>query len=728
MGMLFGKPPRMHRVDETRTPKGRKVAVPGEVAEIGERVLRTPSVGSKSFLITIGDRTVTGLIGRDQMVGPWQVPVADVSVTLTSYQDNTGEAMSMGERTPLALLSPAASARMAVAESLTNLLAAPVATLSEVRLSANWMCAASHPGEGSGLYEAVKAVGMDLCPKLGITIPVGKDSMSMKTRWTDEGGAKEVTAPVSLIVTAYAPVDNSSATFTPELVREEGTVLLFCDLANGATRLGGSVLAQVYNQVGDIAPDVDHPELLQAFTKALKEIRGETGKPLILAYHDRSDGGLFTTVLEMCFAGHVGCNIDISSYSKGDAIAALFNEELGVVLQVALKDVATLRQVFAKHGFPETLVHVLGNVASSSTDIRITANAGRDIVFEGSRIALHRAWAETSYRMQALRGDPDVSLEEFNTLLDVSDPGLNASIPFDVSVPPVSLIPGANVTNRPRVAVLREQGINSHGELAYAFHAAGFEAVDVHMTEILSGKISLEGFVGLGMPGGFSYGDVLGAGAGWAKSILMNPVARRELQTFFNREDTFTIGICNGCQALTQLKELIPGAEAWPAFVKNRSEMFEARVCTVEVLGDGGVFFGGMKGARIPIAVAHGEGRAEFDGVEDVESVVGNGGKGSLALRYVDHYGAPAGPGRYPFNPNGSPLGVAGVLNGGKSGGRILALMPHPERFVTVNANTWALPRRERVSGEKVNGPWVRMFENARAWVEKNKIAAAAKK
>ncbi|KAJ3115165.1 hypothetical protein HDU96_001070 [Phlyctochytrium bullatum] len=740
METLFGKPPRMHRVATTVTAPRTPVSVPAteSLEDVATRVLRFPAVGSKSFLITIGDRTVSGLVGRDQMVGPWQIPVADVSVTLTSHFEQTGEAMAMGERTPLALLNAAASARMAVAESLLNLLAAPVRSLSTVRLSANWMSAASHEGEGSRLYEAVKAVGMDLCPKLGVTIPVGKDSMSMKTKWKDSrsGEAKEVTAPLSLIITAYAPVEDSSATSTPELkgrsAQGEPTVLVLVDLAEGKMRLGGSAVGQVYNQIGASSPDVENPELLKGIWKAFDEIR--SGSTIsILSYHDRSDGGLFTTVLEMCMAGHAGCSIDLSGYLGGkntnaDLIKALFNEELGVVVEIPASQVQAFKDTLKKHGVDSAFVHQLGNVQPSPSSC-IEVTLGNSVVLRKGRASLHRLWAETSYRMQALRGNPELSRAEYDTILDVLDPGISAALTFNSSdlVPrPISTAVAA-----PKVALLREQGINSYQELSFAFYSAGFEVHDVHMTDLLSGRVQLASFHGLGLPGGFSYGDVLGAGSGWAKSVLQNPVARKELATFFERTDTFCIGICNGCQALTQLRDIIPGAESWPRFVKNRSEMFEARVCTLEVVLDEqtaktSAFFDGMVGSRIPIAVAHGEGQAEFVGADvgaAAEALLAApaGPAGAIALRYVDNYGSPAGPERYPFNPNGSPLGLAGVVNGGSNPGRILALMPHPERYVGTAANTWALPYKERVKGQGALGPWFKLFLNARAWVDKKR-------
>jgi phosphoribosylformylglycinamidine synthase len=640
----------------------------------------------------------------------------------------------MGERTPLALVSPAASARMAVAESLTNLAAADIKDIATIRLSANWMSAASHPGEGSVLYEAVQAVGMDLCPKLGLTIPVGKDSMSMKTQWD----GKSVTAPLSLIVTGFGPVEDTSATWTPELRTDvdEETVLVFLDLAQGHQRLAGSAITQVYNLLGDQAPDVVDAGLIKGFWDGLVALRAvgkSRGKEVVLAYHDRSDGGLFTTIAEMSFAGHVGVSVDVSKIAKTkeDVIPALFNEELGAVIQIRKSDISIVQEAFKGcrlgGNSSQESVMVLGSVgAQHSTPLLFTFGSDEQVLYTESRVILHRAWAETSYKMQSLRDDPVTAQSEYDSILDAQDPGLHVSLTFDPSdniVAPLLKVPSEQ---RPRVAILREQGVNSMFEMAWAFHSSGFTAVDVHMTDLLSGRVNLGSYVGLACPGGFSYGDVLGAGAGWAKSVLMNPVARTELQEFFGRKDTFTIGICNGCQMLAQLKSIIPGAEGWPVFVRNRSEQFEARVATLEVLKshDGGsttiseVFFKGMEGSKIPIAVAHGEGRAEFSSAQALERAAAGGVDSCLALRYVDNYGAPAGPERYPLNPNGSPLGVAGVVSVG-DGGKVLALMPHPERVVRGVANTWATPGLARAGGE--DGGWIRMFRNARLWVEKNK-------
>ncbi|KAI9104774.1 phosphoribosylformylglycinamidine synthase [Phlyctochytrium arcticum] len=713
METLFGKPPKMHRdATSVAPPPRQEFTLPkSDLNEAASRILRLPTVASKSFLITIGDRTVTGLVARDQMVGPWQVPVADVAITFTSYEGNTGQAMAMGERTPLALLNPAASARMAVAESLTNLAAADVGNLATVRLSANWMSAASHPGEGSALYEAVQAVGLDICPKLGLTVPVGKDSMSMKTQWRDPatGEAKAVTAPLSLIITAYGPVDDARQTFTPELVTSEGaSVLLLIDLGCGKQRLGGSCLAQVYNAIGKDAPDVEDVNAIKSFWDGIQAARKQG---LVLAYHDRSDGGLFATVVEMAFAGHVGVTVDLTALGEVvDPAAALFNEELGAVIQVKADQVEAIRNVFRKAGYPvDQHLHVIGEVGDKGSD-KITLKWGNDASSQlsGSRAEWHRQWSETSYRIQSLRDNPVCAQSEYDTLLDKSDPGLSQKLTFNPS--DLMLFKTPSAAALPKVAILRDQGINSSHELAFAFHAAGFQAVDVHMTDLLHNKLTLDGFVGLGCPGGFSYGDVLGAGAGWAKSILLHSRARHMFAHFFERSDTFTLGICNGCQMLSVLKPVIPGAGHWPSFVRNTSEQFEARVATVEVLPSKSIFLKGMEGSRIPIAVAHGEGRAEFAGGDLQFSAAKT--EGVLALRFVDNHGQVAGPGRYPFNPNGSPEGITGVTS---LDGRVLALMPHPERVVRAGSNTWA-----RLEGEW--GGWMRMFVNARVWAEERRL------
>ncbi|EGO00459.1 hypothetical protein SERLA73DRAFT_107568 [Serpula lacrymans var. lacrymans S7.3] len=720
MSTLFGKPPRMSRKDTTRRIGFKSfdtslssylpnaTTLPERLSLAVYRVLRLPSVGSKSFLITIGDRTITGLVTRDQMVGPWQVPVADVAVTRSSYGfDMTyGEAMAMGERTPVALLNPSASARMAIAESLTNLAAASVSSLSRVKISANWMCAASKEGEGAGLYAAVAAVGMDLCPALGVGIPVGKDSMSMSMKWKDGEECHEVSAPLSLIVTAFAPVKDVDATWTPQLRTDttEPTVLVFFDLANGKERLGGSGLAQVFKEIGSEAPDVEDAAVLKSFFLASQNVR-KTEPDLVLAYHDRSDGGLFTTLVEMCFAGRVGAKISLDAlHSVQDPISTLFNEELGAVMQVRQSDLPKLMKEYVNAGFPSSSIHVIGRVNENPKDQTFSIIYDATVIFSSSRSKLQEAWAETSFRMQSLRDNPVSAQQEYQLIGDESNTGLSYDLTF--SYTPMPLLP-----SRPKVAILREQGVNGQVEMAWAFTAAGFDAVDVHMSDIISGEVSLTGFRGLAACGGFSYGDVLGAGKGWAHSVLLNEKARKEFAQFFQNQETFTLAVCNGCQFLSHLREIIPGAQDWPDFKPNASERFEGRVSMVEIVpGDvtrSSVFLRDMVGSKFPVAVAHGEGRAAFNDEARQKSLES---AGLVAMRYVDSQGVPTE--MYPLNPNGSPGGITGVQT---PDGRILALMPHPERVVTLESNSWYPPSFKKTWGG--TGPWFKLFQSARAWV-----------
>ncbi|KAF2646610.1 phosphoribosylformylglycinamidine synthase [Massarina eburnea CBS 473.64] len=738
MPVLFGKPPKMSRIVESR--KLRLPAfdtslsiylpeVPKDslIHEAVDRVLTLPAVGSKSFLITIGDRTVGGLTVRDQMVGQWQVPVADVSVTATSLLNGvrTGEAMAMGEKPTLALISPAASARMAVAESLMNLAAASTFDrLSRVRLSANWMSASSHPGEGAALYEAVEAIGMDLCPKLGISIPVGKDSMSMKMKWKDQETqeAKEVTAPMSLIITAFAPVNYTDRTWTPALERLEDvgeTILMFVDLAVGKKNMGGSALAQTFGQVGDEAPDVWDADVIKDYYDAIEQLH-ESG--IVLAYHDRSDGGLFTTLVEMMFAGRCGLEIMLDGVSRSsdakDMIEALFNEELGAVFQVRKKDEVNFNRCFATCGPPPGMVKKIGRVPEASKQA-ISFAFGSKVVYRNSRKELQQRWASTSHQLQRLRDNPECADAEFGNILDDQDPGLSYKLtynPKDTILPLKASISSA-FTSKPRVAILREEGVNGQAEMAHAFHMAGFSAIDVHMTDIISERVSLAGFVGLAACGGFSYGDVLGAGQGWAKSVLLHPNTRKEFEAFFGRADTFTLGVCNGCQFLSKLKELIPGAEMWPSFERNASEQYEARVCMVEITDaespstPPSVFLHGMKGSKLPIVTAHGEGRARFPSSTTATSSASTlYNEGLVSLRYVDNYGKATE--KYPFNPNGSPEGITGVRS---KDGRVLALMPHPERTILREVASY-IPRGKMEEWGEV-GPWARVFRSARRWV-----------
>ncbi|EIK54147.1 phosphoribosylformylglycinamidine synthase [Stutzerimonas stutzeri TS44] len=699
LNVLLGKAPRMHRSAQREAEQGDDFnAAAVYLDEAVGRVLRHPAVASKSFLITIGDRSITGLVARDQMVGPWQVPVADCAVTAASYDVYTGEAMAMGERTPLALLDAPASGRMAIGETLTNLAAARIEKLSDIKLSANWMAAAGHPGEDARLYDTVRAVGMELCPQLGLTIPVGKDSMSMKTRWSDEGAEKSVTSPLSLIVSGFAPVADIRQTLTPQLRLDKGaTDLILIDLGRGQNRLGGSILAQVYGKLGREVPDVDDAEDLRAFFAV---IQGLNTDGLLQAYHDRSDGGLLTTVLEMAFAGHCGLDLNLDGLldDADDVPAVLFSEELGAVIQVRQDDTEIVLAQFSAAGLGDC-VAVIGQPSNNGyVSIRL---AGSE-VFSGDRRLLQREWAETSYQVQRLRDNADCADQEFDALLEEDNPGLSVKLGFDVNQDIAA--PYIKRGVRPQVAVLREQGVNGQVEMAAAFDRAGFAAVDVHMSDILAGRVSLEAFKGLVACGGFSYGDVLGAGEGWAKSILFHARARDAFQAFFERTDSFALGVCNGCQMMSNLHELIPGTENWPHFVRNRSEQFEARVAMIQVQDSPSILLQGMAGSRLPIAIAHGEGHAEF---ASEEALLQADLSGAVALRYIDNHGKVTE--RYPANPNGSPRGITGLTS---RDGRVTIMMPHPERVVRAVTNSW------RPDEWHEDGGWMRLFRNARVWVD----------
>lgn len=719
MSTLFGKPPKMSRIDSSRTLKrisfdtslSRFLSPSSTLSDCVSlaisRVLRLPSVASKSFLITIGDRSITGLVTRDQMVGPWQVPVADVAVTRSSYGFDVlfGEAMAMGERTPVALISPAASARLAIAESLTNLAAASIGDISRVKLSANWMCAASKQGEGAALYEAVKAVGVELCPALGVGIPVGKDSMSMSMKWKEGEGDREVSAPLSLIVTAFAAVENVGATWTPQLRADidEPTILVLFDLANGKQRLGGSALAQVFKEIGSEAPDVDDPAVLKAFFRASQDVR-VAAPDLVLAYHDRSDGGLFTTVAEMCFAGRVVADICLDFVgSHSDPLSALFTEELGAVVQVRHSELDRLVKIFVDAGFPSNSVHTVGTVKVLPEETKFTIHHKQTCLLSSTLPELQNMWAETSYAMQCLRDDPVSAREEFDLIANETHKGIFYDLTFTYS-------PAPDLSYRPKVAILREQGVNGQVEMAWAFTTAGFEAIDVHMTDILSGRTSLRDFRGLAACGGFAYGDVLGAGKGWAHSVLLNTTAQKEFVEFFKRTDSFTLAVCNGCQFLSHLRSIIPGAQDWPNFKTNRSQRFEARASLVEIVDTpatrSSVFLRDMVGSKLPVAVAHGEGRVSFTGV-DHQRVLES--QGLVGVRYIDSQGTPTET--YPLNPNGSPNGITGVQT---HDGRVLAMMPHPERVTTLESNSWYPPSMKH--GWKGVGPWFQIFQSARKW------------
>lgn len=689
LDVLFGKPPRMHRDAVRQSPPRTALETSGmDVTAALYDVLRLPTVSSKEFLITIGDRSITGQVVRDQMVGPWQVPVADVAVTTTTYTGYTGEAMAMGERPPVALLSGPASGRLAVTEALTNLMAAPVGDLERVVLSANWMCAAGYPGEDAILYETVQAVGMELCPALGICIPVGKDSMSMRAVWSDpDGTARRVTAPLSLIVSAFATVPDVRPTLTPQLRTDRGaTTLLAVDLGRGQGRLGGSALAQVRGQLGAVPPDLDDPALLKGLWSAMMACHRDG---LALAWHDRSDGGLLVTLCEMAFAGHTGISVDATALGT-DPVRALFAEEPGGVLQVCDEDLPALEALLAEAGLSDC-VHRIGTLRP---DGRVVVTHGGTAVVDERRVDLHRAWGEVSYRMQSLRDEPGCAQQAYDAVLDETDPGLQAVVPFRVRAP------GLLGQARPKMAILREQGVNGQWEMAAAFDRAGFDAVDVHMSDILSGRDDLRAYRGLVACGGFSYGDVLGAGGGWAKSILRSHRARDLFTAFFARPDTFSLGVCNGCQMLSWLRELIPGAADWPRFVRNRSAQFEARVCTLQIEQSPSILLEGMAGARLPVAVAHGEGRALF-GDADQQA------RARVVARYVDNRGAVTE--RYPLNPNGSPAGITALTS---EDGRATILMPHPERVFRSVTNSW------RPDGWREDGPWMQLFYNARRWVD----------
>lgn len=706
MDLLFGAASKMHRKittqDQETIPKlNSDIKVPildkthqwGTITlnELITRVLQLPSVADKSFLITIGDRSVGGLVARDQMVGPWQVPVSDVAVTASSFTSETGEAMALGERSPIALLNAAASAKMAVGEAITNILAADLFSISDIKLSANWMAACHYPGEDENLFKAVQAVGMELCSALGICIPVGKDSLSMQMEWSNEGCRYNVASPLSLIVSAFAPVSDIRKTLTPELQNLPSRLLLI-DLGAGKNRMGGSAAAQVTQQLGDTPPDLDDPQLLLQFFAAMKELR-ENG--YVLAYHDRSDGGLLATLCEMSFASHLGVSIEINSLGD-DINEALFTEELGAVLQIAKEHEQEVLQCLQAHGLKK-LSHLIGEPNDSD---KIEISFKGEIVFEVPRTVLHRLWSQTSFHLQSLRDNPQCAEQEYDGLLDTNNPGLNAQLSFDIpfTFPTV-------ITTLPKIAILREQGVNGHYEMAAAFDRVGFEAVDVHMTDIINGDVELVDFQGLVACGGFSYGDVLGAGRGWANSILYNSRAKDQFSAFFQRDSVFVLGVCNGCQMLSHLRPLIPGAEHWPTFARNQSEQFEARLCLVKVRPSPSVFFQGMDDSIIPIVVSHGEGHANFTKTEDANLLLD---QNLVALQYVNNYGDITE--QYPSNPNGSVQGITALTN---ADGRFTIMMPHPERAFRTLQFSWHPPE-----WHPEFSPWIKMFDNARRWLK----------
>jgi phosphoribosylformylglycinamidine synthase len=716
MSILLGKPPRMTR-DVSRVTRQLDAINTNDInlSEAAQRVLQLPSVASKSFLITIGDRTVGGYTARDQFVGPWQIPVADVAVTTMGYDTYQGEAFALGERTPLALINAPASGRMAIGEALTNLAAARVDKIGDIKLSANWMAAAGYPGEDAALFDTVKAVGLELCPALGISIPVGKDSLSMRSTWQEDGENKAVTSPLSLIITAFAPTPDARATLTPQLRTDAGdTDLILIDLGCGRNRLGGSAFAQVYKQIGNSAPDVNSPRQLKAFFEAIQTLNTNQQ---ILAYHDRSDGGLWATLCEMAFAGHCGISIDadelcqervrveveIEGTAEDDdaplipsgkdfherVFSVLFNEELGAVLQVKREHTPAVMHTFFQAGLRSEF-HVIGTL-NQTDNIQIIRDD--KIILDMDRITAQQLWSTTSYQIQRLRDNPACADSEYALIADHNDAGLSVSLSFD---PAQSIMIGGN---KPRIAVLREQGVNGEVEMAAAFDRAGFQAVDVHMSDIIAGRVSLSDFPGFAACGGFSYGDVLGAGEGWAKSILFNPRARDEFEAFFQRTDSFALGVCNGCQMMSNLKSIIPGAQHWPKFTRNQSEQFEARFAMVEITDSPSILFEGMVGSRMPVVVAHGEGYANFSQTGDIQQV-------NAAMRFVDHAGKATEV--YPLNPNGSAQGLTSVTN---DDGRFSIMMPHPERVFRAVQNSWYPDQQQE------NGAWLRLFQNARKWV-----------
>ena len=705
MDVLFGKPPKMHRDTAHPAPPKWPALQTGalDLHEAGLRVLAHPTVAAKQFLITIGDRSVGGLTARDQLVGPWQMPVADCAITLSGYEGFVGEAMAIGERTPLALLDAGAAARMAVGEAITNLCAAPVESLHRVKLSANWMAACGHPGEDALLFDAVKAVGMELCPELDISIPVGKDSLSMQAQWHSDGQAQKSVSPVSLIISAFAPVTDVRQQLTPLLSREDDSELWLIGLGAGKKRLGGSVLAQVYPQSGgdgawpafagdgrdESVPDLDDPQRLRDFFHLIADAR-EAG--LLLAYHDRSDGGAFATLCEMAFASHRGLDINLDGWGD-DAFRTLFAEELGAVVQVADEDRAAFADLVERHALTECAQRI----ARPTTAAVVRVQQDGDVLAEWRWEELFDAWWSVTHAMQKLRDNPEAADQERETARQFGRTGLKPKLSFDAAEDVAA--PFIATGKRPKVAILREQGVNGQIEMASAFTRAGFDAFDVHMSDLIAGRVSLADFSGLAACGGFSYGDVLGAGRGWATSILERNALRDAFATFFARTDTFSLGVCNGCQMMSQLKDIIPGAQHWPVFLRNQSEQFEARTALLEVQESPSVFFRGMAGSRIPVAVAHGEGRASFAGAVDQAAA-------RVALRYVDGDGVVATA--YPLNPNGSPDGITGLTS---DDGRATILMPHPERTPRTANHSW------HPAGWPEDSPWLRMFRNARVWV-----------
>ena len=682
----------MTREVSSKTVENRPLATENiQLKEAFHRVLRLPVVAEKTFLITIGDRSVTGMVARDQMVGPWQIPVSDVAVTTASLDSYHGEAMAMGERAPVALLDFGASARLAVAESITNIAGTNIGDIKRIKLSANWMSAAGHGGEDAGLYEAVKSVGEELCPALGITIPVGKDSMSMKTTWEENGEKKSVTAPLSLVISSFARVEDVRKTVTPQLRTDKGASrLLLIDLGERKNRLGATALAQVYKQLGDKPADVVNVAKLKNLFDAMQALVAERK---LLAYHDRSDGGLITTLAEMAFAGNCGVDVDISALGDND-LAVLFNEELGAVIQVSESELSAVREVLKAHDLLG-LTYELGSV---SLEDRFEITRGSKKLLSEKRSELRGIWAELTHQMQRLRDNPECADQEFEAKKATDNKGLSAHLTYDVNEDIAA--PYISKGVKPKVAVLREQGVNSHVEMAAAFDRAGFAAIDVHMSDLMTDRYNLNEFNAMVACGGFSYGDVLGAGGGWAKSILFNPQLRDQFSQFFANENTLSLGVCNGCQFISTLAEIIPGAENWPRFVRNKSERFEARAAMVKINDTNSLWFNGMAGSHMPIAVSHGEGRVEFKTPENLTALQA---QNLIVAQYIDsHLNVTE---TYPANPNGSALGITAISN---VDGRIAAMMPHPERVFRAVSNSWY------PEDWSEDGAWMRIFRNAR--------------
>jgi phosphoribosylformylglycinamidine synthase len=684
LDVLFGNPPKLRKEFESAPSKDEEPKADFSIEDAAERVLKLPAVGSKKFLITIGDRTVGGMVTRDQMVGPWQVPVSDVAVTASSFRDNYGEAMAIGERTPIAVMSGAASARMAVGEALTNIAAAKIDKLSDIKLSANWMAASGTPSEDEKLFKAVKSLGEDFCKQLDLTIPVGKDSLSMRTKWQDQGEEKTVISPLSVIISAFAPVSDTAKTLTPELDINTKSQLIFIDLSGGRSRLGGSALYQVFNHVSSDAPEAD-PAVLKNFFKCLQNLNEND---LLLAYHDRSDGGLFTLLAEMAFASRCGLDVQLNDLPGTDA-EKLFNEELGCVIQVREEYAVEVLTTLKNNDLP---AYKIGRPNKSQN--LVFKNGSDETIYQNTRPQLEQWWADTSYRIQAIRDNSEIAKEEFSMISDNQNIGLFSKFDFTFDQP--------KRPSRPKVAILREQGVNGHVEMAAAFYEAGFNSVDVHMQDLLDGRANLKDFSGVVACGGFSYGDVLGAGEGWAKTILFNKMLRAQFSDFFNRPDAFSLGVCNGCQMLSALKELIPGTENWPRFLKNKSEQFEARLVMVKVNDTPSIFFKSMKDSYLPIPVAHGEGRAVFESGSKARAQKQN----LIIAQYIDNSGEITG--KYPFNPNGSPDGITALTS---KDGRSTIIMPHPERVFLTKQYSW------HPQDWGIYGPWFKIFQNAREFV-----------